>query len=430
MAIAVKNLRWWIVALLAAATALNYLDRQSFPVVADEIKKEIPFSTVQYGRLSSIFLFAYAIMYAGGGWVLDRLGTRAGYATMIAWWSAANFLTGLVTSVLGLGVCRFLLGMGEGGGFPGSSKAVAEWFRPEDRAMAFGIFNTGSAVGAVVAPPLIAFLVVTLGWRSVFFVTGGAGLVCAAVWLKFYQPPARSPLISAADRQLLVAALRAGSAAAAPQKIPWLRLFGYGQVRGLMAAKFFSDSSWFFLIFWLPKYLGESRHLDIRQIGAFAWIPYAFAGVGSFSGGWLNGLLIRRGLTLDRARKVTLSLGALLAPISFFIVEAPLSLALVFFSLAMFAHQFLAPIIMTLVADLFPASVVGSVGGLLGSAGAFGGMLFGLLVGWLVETRGYGPAFALAGILEPMALVVILASVGRIGPILALSGRQEQYDCM
>lgn len=144
MAIAVKNLRWWIVALLAAATALNYLDRQSFPVVAEEIRRVIPFSTVQYGRLTSIFLLAYAIMYAGGGWVLDRLGTRVGYATMIAWWSAANFLTGMVSSVLGLGVCRFLLGMGDGGGFPGSSKAVAEWFRPVPSAGCFlGYWSAG-----------------------------------------------------------------------------------------------------------------------------------------------------------------------------------------------------------------------------------------------------------------------------------------------
>jgi len=390
--------------MLAAATALNYFDRQSFPVVVGEIKKEIPFSTSEYGHLTSLFLLAYAIMYAGGGYILDWLGTRWGYAAMIAWWSAANFLTGAVSSVLGLGLCRFLLGMGEGGGFPGSSKAVAEWFPPAERAMAFGIFNTGSAVGAVIAPPLIAFIVVKLGWRWVFYMSGSAGFICAALWLICYRQP-------------LPAEVPADPAAGAFPRISWLSLFAYPQVRGLMAAKFLSDSAWFFLIFWLPKYLGEIRHLDIQQIGAFAWIPFAFAGVGSFSGGWLNGWLMRRNVTLDRTRKITLSIGALLMPVSLFIVAAPLKLAIVFFSLAMFAHQFWAPIVMTLAADLFPASVVGSVGGLLGSAGAFGAMLFGLLVGRLVETRGYGPAFAIAGVLHPLALAVILLTVGRIGPL-------------
>src|SRR5436190_10793875 len=155
----VGRFRWWIAALLALATALNYLDRQCFPVVVGEIRKEIPLSNQQYGQLTSLFLLAYAIMYAGGGRLMDSLGTRLGYAVMIVWWSAANCLTGTVSSVLGLGVFRFLLGMGEGGGFPGSGKAVAEWFPPRERSLAFGIFNTGSAVGAVIAPPLIGIIV-------------------------------------------------------------------------------------------------------------------------------------------------------------------------------------------------------------------------------------------------------------------------------
>src|SRR5688572_23519943 len=194
--LAIKNMRWWIAGLLALATALNYLDRQSFPVVVGEIRKEIPISDEQYGQLTSAFLLAYAIMYAGGGRIMDWLGTRAGYALMIVFWSAATFCTGLVSSVLGLGVFRFLLGMGEGGGFPGSGKAVAEWFPPRERSLAFGIFNTGSSIGAVIAPPLIALIVARLGWRWVFFITGSLGFISAVIWWKLYQPPARNRFIT------------------------------------------------------------------------------------------------------------------------------------------------------------------------------------------------------------------------------------------
>ena len=417
---AVRNLRWWIAGLLAIATALNYLDRQAFPVVVGEIRKEIPITNEQYARLTSAFLLAYAIMYAGGGRIMDWLGTRVGYAVMIIWWSAANALTGLATSVLGIGVFRFLLGMGEGGGFPGSGKAVAEWFPPRERSLAFGLFNTGSAVGAVVAPPLIALIVSALGWRWVFFITGGIGVGWAAIWLKLYRPPAENRLLSVEERELIVSALadaRGSSATGVAPRIPWLRLCTYREVLGLMTAKFFTDAAWYFFIFWLPKYLGDVRHLDIRQIGAFAWIPFAFAGLGSLTGGWLGGFLLRRGFSLGHARKLTLGISAALLPASLFIVASPLSFAIVFFSTAMFAHQFWSANVQTLPADLFPSNVVGSVEGLLGSAGSFGGMLFGLLVGWVVEHRGYGPAFAIAGVLHPLAFLVILATVRRVAPL-------------
>lgn len=406
----IRNLRWWIAGLLALATALNYLDRQSFPVVVGEVRKEIPISNEQYARLTSAFLLAYAIMYAGGGRIMDWLGTRVGYAVMIVWWSTANALTGFASSVLGLGVCRFLLGMGEGGGFPGSGKAVAEWFPVRERSLAFGIFNTGSALGAVIAPPLIAWIVASLGWRWVFYITGAVGFGWAAIWLKVYTTPGE-PERGRPDRPEGDANERS-----ALPTIPWLRLFTYREVVGLMTAKFLTDAAWYFFIFWLPKYLGDVRQLDIKQIGAFAWIPFAFAGLGSLSGGWLGGFLLRRGVSLGRARKTTLAIGAALLPTALLIAAAPLNWAIVFFSVAMFAHQFWSANVQTLPADLFPARVVGSVEGLLGSAGSFGGMLFGLAVGWLVERHGYAPAFVVAGLMHPLAFGIILWSVRRVEP--------------
>jgi MFS transporter, ACS family, hexuronate transporter len=407
-----KNLRWWIAGLLAIATALNYLDRQSFPVVVGEIKKEIPLSDNQYAQLTSLFLLAYAIMYAGGGRILDWLGTRVGYAVMIVWWSAANFMLGTVHSVLGLGVFRFLLGLGEGGGFPGSGKAVAEWFPAKERSLAFGIFNAGSSLGAVIAPPLMAWIVYALGWRWVFFITGSVGFIWAAIWLWLYRPPATNRYITPEERGYIASFMDAPATAA--QRIPWLRLFTFRHVWGLMGAKFLTDSAWYFYIFWLPKYLGDVRGLNIKEIGYFAWIPFAFSALGSVMGGWLSSFLIRCGTSLDLARKIALGIAACLMPVSLLIANAPLNFAIVFYSVAMFGHQFWSSNVQTLPADLFPSRVVGSVEGLLGSAGAFGGMLFGLLVGKLIGSHGYGPAFLMAGLFHPIGFILILTIVRRI----------------
>jgi len=414
----IQNFRWWIAGLLALATALNYLDRQSFPVVIGEIKREIPLSNEQYGQLTSLFLLAYAIMYAGGGRLMDRLGTRIGYTVMIVWWSAANCLMGTVSSVFGLGLFRFLLGMGEGGGFPGSAKAVSEWFLPRERAMAFGIFNTGSALGAGIAPPLIALIVSTLGWRWVFYLTGSVGFLWAMIWMKVYQPPAKNPFVSVEEREMIESAQAAERTNQSGEPLPpWTGFFRINEVRGLMLAKFLSDAGWFFFIFWLPKYLGDIRHLDIKHIGYFAWIPYAFAGCGSMTAGLLSSFLLRRNFNLNQTRKISLGISAALLPASLLIVAAPLNFAIVFYSTVMFGHQCFASIVQTLPADLFPSRVVGSVGGLLGSAGSFGAMLFNLFIGWLVEYHGYAPAFLIAGLLHPLAFLVILASVKRIAPL-------------
>ena len=416
----IRNLRWWIAGLLALATALNYLDRHSFPVVVNTIRNDIPISNEQYGQLTSLFFLAYAIMYAGGGRIMDWLGTRLGYAIMIVWWSLANCLLGTATSVFGIGTFRFLLGMGEGGGFPGSAKAVAEWFPPRERALAFGLFNTGSAVGAVVAPPLLAGIVSAWGWRWVFYLTGAAGIFWAWGWLKFYRTPSTHTMIGGAEREMIESSLAAEHSARSESSsapMPWLGFFRIREVRGLMFAKFLSDAAWFFISFWLAKYLGDVRHFDIKQIGYYAWIPYAFAGAGSMVAGVASSWLLRRDWSLDRTRKIILTMSAALLPASLFISSSPVQYVIVFFSTAMFGHQCFSAIMQTLPADLFPSRVVGSVGGLLGSAGSFGAMLFNLFGGYLIERHGYAPAFFIAGLLHPVALVIVLLSVRRIAPL-------------
>ena len=386
--------RWWIAALLTTATAINYLDRQNLPVAIGEIQKSIPVSDAQYSQLQFLFLLAYGSMYAVGGRILDVLGARWGYALMIAWWSAANALHGLAGTVTQLGAVRFALGLGEGGGFPGSAKAVAEWFAVEERAFAFGLFNTGSSVGAVIAPPLIAAIVSLLGWRWVFLVTGILGFAWAAVWTTVYRTPSGR------------------GAAKSAAAVKWTALLADGRVRGMCAAKLLGDSAWYFFIFWLPKYLADVRHLNIKQIGYYAWIPYAFAGAGSLFGGWFSGYLIRRGWGVASSRKLCLAISASLLPVSLFITESPIGLAIVFFSMAMFGHQFWSTIMQTLAADLFPSEAVGSVTGLVGASGSFGGMLFNLAVGAMLTAYGsYGPVFLVAGLLHPASVVVVLLTL-------------------
>lgn len=415
----IKNFRWWIAGLLAFATALNYLDRQSLPVVISELKKSIPIDSAQYGMINSIFLLAYGTMYAIGGRLIDILGSKKGLAIMIAWWSISNMLHGFVTSVLGLGVARFLLGLGEGGGFPGSAKAVSEWFPSKERSFAFGIFNTGSSIGALIAPPLIAFIIVMANWRWAFFVCGALGLVWLIFWLKFYSTPSNSKFIRQDEREFIKSTLYKEGEDEGTQKnnISWVDLFRYRKVWGLLLIKFLTDAGWFFFIFWLPKYLNDIRGLDIKGVGAYAWIPYAAAGLGSFLGGWLSSILVKRNVSLDIARKIPLAVSAAMLPASLFITEASLGLAIVFFCLAMFGHQCWATIVQTLPTDMFPSRIIGSLAGLMGCIGTYGAMLFSLVIGFVIERYGYNPAFFAAGVLHPLSFFLLLLIIKKIEPV-------------
>lgn len=399
------KLRWWIAGLLAIATALNYLDRQSFPVAVKALQRDIPLNDQQYSALQSAFLLAYSIMYAGGGRIVDLLGTRMGYMAIVVWWSIANVLHGAASSPANLGIFRFLLGLGEGGSFPASAKAVAEWFSPSERSFAFGMFNTGSSVGAVIAPPLVAIIITLLGgWRSMFVITGLLGIGWTFLWWRIYPAPAGGAVRNEPER---------GRRTENPA--PYRELLRHIPLWGLLIAKFLTDSAWFFFIFWLPKYLGDVRNLNIREIGYYAWIPNAFAGAGSLAGGAISAAFVRRGASLNRARKIPLGMSAALMPVSLLIVSSPLAFAIVFFSVALFAHQFWSTILQTLPADMFRAGSVGSAAGLMGAVGSFGAMLFNLLVGLLLSRfHGYGPVFAISGVLHPLAFVVLIATVPRI----------------
>lgn len=413
------GLRWRISLLLAAAIAISYLDRQTLPVAIKAIQNDIPVSNTQFSQLQAAFLAAYALMYAGGGKLIDVLGTRKGFLAIMVAWSLACASHGLAVSFGMLAVSRFLLGMGEGGGFPAATKAVAEWHPESERSTAMGIVNAGTAVGAVIAPPLIAFVLATLDWRWVFYLSGAAGLLWTAWWLREYFPPALHPRLGTEERARIAEVLKPPSAA--EPAVSWVGLFRFRQVWGLVCAKFLSDAAWYFYLFWLPKYLYDVRHFDTKQVGYYAWIPYAAAGIGSLCGGLFSSRLIRSGRSLDFSRKLALGASAAMMPWIFFVTQAPVEIAIVLFSIAFAGQQSWSTLVMILPADIFPQRAVGSVAGLVGFGGAMGGVVFGLVVGYLLDHGfGYGVVFGLVSTFHVLAFCVILLAVGIVRPVGAL----------
>ncbi len=410
-------LRWRIAILVSAAIAISYLDRQTLPVALKAISKDIPLTNVQFSNLQSAFLLAYAFMYAGGGKLSDALGTRRGFMVIMIFWSLACASHGFALTFAMLAVSRFLLGMGEGGGFPTATRAVAEWFSVNERATAMGIINGGTAVGAVVAPPLIAVILLYANWRRIFFFTGALGLLWTAWWHKSYFPPAGHPALTEQERAKIPPPADP-ALPAATKKIAWLDLLRFKETWGIVAAKFVSDAAWYFYLFWLPKYLYDARNFDIKAVGAVAWIPNAAAGIGCLLGGWFSSHLVRRNLTVNAARKVALGLSAAVMPLILLVTRAPIAWAIAIFSLAYFGQQSWSTLVMVLPTDLFPSSVVGAVAGMIGFGGAIGGILFGELAGYLLDHGfGYETVFRVAATFHVIAFLVILTTVPRIGPL-------------
>jgi MFS transporter, ACS family, aldohexuronate transporter len=399
------NSNWYYyVALVTAAIAISYFDRQTLSVAVTSIQKTIPLNNQQFSWLQTAFLIPYAFLYAGGGRLLDVIGTRRGFLAIMLWWSAACALQGFANGVSFLLLGRFLLGMGEGGAFPAATRVVAEWVPAHKRSTAMGIINAGTAVGSVLAPPLIGFILLTSGWRMAFFASGALGLAWTAWWAASYRAPNSSNSATAST----------GSSSTTR----FLDLLRIRQVQVLVAAKFLSDSAWYFYLLWLPKYLYDVRGFDIKHVSAYAWIPYAASGLGSFLGGWLSSSLLARGRSLDFARKCALGLSAAFMPVVILVPHVSVSYALALFSIAFFCQQSWSGLIMTLPADIFPLSNVGAVAGMIGFGGAIGGAIFGVIAGWLLDHGfGYGTLFPIVGSFHVIAFLAILLLGGKFQPL-------------
>lgn len=412
----IKSLRWQIALLISAAIAISYLDRQTLPVAIAAIQLEIPINNTEFSQLQIAFLLAYAVMYAGGGKLIDVLGTRSGFLVIMLFWSLACASHGLAAGFGMLAISRFLLGVGEGGGFPAATKAVSEWFPAHERSTAMGIINAGTAIGAVVAPPAIAVIIQFLGWRWVFFICGAAGLLWSLWWLRGYFAPALHPRLTKEERTEIEEVFTASTQQ--KSKLPWLNLFAFPQVWGLVLGKFLSDAAWYFYLFWLPKYLYDARGFNTKEVGYFAWIPYAASGLGSLLGGWLSSRLLRSGNSLNYSRKVALGASAAVMPLIIFVTQVPVEWTIVLFSIAFFGQQSWSTLVMILPADLFPRRVVGSVAGLVGFGGAMGGVVFNLIAGPMLDRgSGYGPVFAIVSTLHVLAFILILFTIPKVRPL-------------
>jgi ACS family hexuronate transporter-like MFS transporter len=402
-------LRWRIAILISAAIAISYLDRQTLPVAIKAIGHDIPLCNGQFSTLQSAFLFTYALMYIGGGKVVDLLGTRRAFTLVMVFWSLACASHALATSFLMLAASRLFLGAGEGGGFPAASRGVAEWFPAEERATAMGIINGGTAVGALMAPPLVAGVLAYANWRWIFMITGGLGLLWAAWWSLL--GPASSPSLTGQGQPT-------DSLAEATKRPPWAQLLSIRETRGLVLAKFLSDAAWFFYLFWLPKYLYDARGFDVKAVGLFAWMPSAASGIGCLLGGAFSSYLVQRRYSLGVARKVALGLSAMVMPFVILVPRVPVAWAIALFCLAYFGQQSWSTLVMVLPTDLFPTNVVGSVAGMVGFGGAMGGIVFGQIVGYLLDHGfGYGAVFGIAGIFHVAAFLIIVASVPVVEPL-------------
>ena len=418
----IRGLRWWIIGMICTLTIINYIDRLTLSVLAPTIRETFGMSNQSYSRVVTMFLLGYTISQALSGRLLDKLGTRLGFMLFVLVWSIASMLHSTARSVVQLGMFRFLLGLGEAGNWPGAAKAVAEWFPVRERAFGMAIFNSGASIGAVIAPPMIVYVALHYGWRSAFFIGGGLSALVMVAWFFFYRAPAEHPRLSESERQHILSDQTPADAATAQSKRPWLSLFRHRQVWAVVAARFFSDPIWWFLISWLPNYLKSERGFSLAMIGLLSWIPFLFADIGNLTGGAVSSILIKRGWSVDRARKTVLLISALMVPAGVLaVVTAPNdAVAIAGISTIAFGFQSWIVNIHTLPSDCFPKQDVGSVFGIGGTAAGIASMLFTLLIGYIVDHFSYTPVFIIVGLMGPFAALLLFTIMKRIERVPAL----------
>ncbi len=409
------NYRWVVVALLFFATTINYLDRQVIGLLKDTLAHDLNWSETDYSNIVMAFSAAYAVGYFLFGRIIDHIGTKLGYAASIVLWSFAAMAHALAGSTTSFGVARAALGFGEAGNFPAAIKSVAEWFPKRERALATGIFNSGTNVAAIAGPPLIAWIFTAYGWKEAFIWTGVLGFVWLIFWLIFYDIPTRHKRVSRAELEYI----NSDAPEADPEndaKVSWRKLLGVKQSWAFIFGKFFTDPIWWFYLFWVPSYFNTTYHLDIKSSAIHVSVVYVASSFGSIFGGYLSGALIKKGMPVYKARKITMLIFALLVvPVVFVQYTTGIWAAVALISLATAAHQAWSANIFTTASDMFPKKAVSSVVGLGGMAGSVGGILFPLVIGGLLDHfklmgrigTGYNIIFMICGCAYLLAWLVM-----------------------
>jgi ACS family hexuronate transporter-like MFS transporter len=408
--------RWTIVALLFVATTINYVDRQVLGILAPTLSRELHWTETAYGDVVSWFSFAYALGFLVAGRLLDRIGVKRGLGAAVVTWSLASMAHALVRTATGFSLARAALGVGESAIFPGSIKSVAEWFPKRERALAAGLFNAGTNTGAIVAPLVVPYIALRWGWQWAFIATGVLGFFWLALWIPLYGNPATSPRVSTDERMLI---------ASDPPDVPmptssWTRLLGYRQTWAFAVGKLLADPVWWFYLYWLPKFLDAKYGIKLSGIALPLIVVYVTADVGSIGGGWLSSSLIKRGWTVNRARKTAmLAMALLILPTALAGRADSAWVAIGIVAVAAAAHQAWSANVYTLASDMFPRSAVGSVVGIGAFAGAMGGVLFQRGVGRLLDANGgnYAPIFVVCGSAYLIAWMLIQLLSPKLEPV-------------
>jgi ACS family hexuronate transporter-like MFS transporter len=412
----VAGLRWYIAILLFLSTVICYLDRLTISILAPVIKIDLNLSNVQYAAITSWFLIAYSIFQSVFGGIYDKYGTKKVFSFAITFWSVSAILHAFAKGFSGFAFFRFLLGVGEGGNWPGSIKAIAEWFPAKQRAFGLSIVNTGAALGSVIAPPLIVWLQLQFGWKTAFIATGSMGFVWLILWLLIYNDPEKHNRLSREELRFIKSDEPESIAFndSHPGKT-WKELLRMKEVWGIITARFFGDPIWWLYLIWLPSYLYEARGFSMKEIGMFAWFPFLASGVGSLTGGWFSGFLISRGKSVNISRKSAILLPTVLMPLGILAIYAPTAIqALIIMSIVLFGFQFWVNNVQTLASDFFRSSEVGRVTGMAQTGAGIGAIMFTMLIGWIVDHFSYSPVIVIGGILGPLATISIFALCGKI----------------
>ncbi len=410
------RLRWIVLGLLCLSTVINYIDRQALSVILPMLRKDLGLSSVDYGTITTLFLLAYTLAQVVSGIWIDRFGTRLGFVVSVAVWSVAAVAHAVVQGAFGLGAFRILLGFGEAGNWPAGAKAISEWFPKSRRAFAMGVFDGGSAMGAILAPPLVALLAIRFGWRAAFVCTGALGFFWLLAWLWIYRKPEQHPWLSEADRHIAFAEL---DVPAKKHKVGYMaglrRILGVRQLWGLMLTRMIATPVWWFYIFWLPDYLSKGRGFSLAEIGMYGWIPFLTVDIGKLVGGGASDRLLARGYSATLARKSVMVVGALTMLGGIEVVGADSAAgAIAWVCLATFGFGMWSANILALHADIFPSSAMATAVGLTGTAASLGGAVFTYATGWMVNSHGYSPVFWAAGLLAMLACVSLIFLLGRV----------------
>jgi ACS family hexuronate transporter-like MFS transporter len=405
-------LRWWVAGLIFLATLINFVNRLTVAVLGPVITSQLGLSASEFASLTTVFLAAYTISQGLSGRLYDRIGAKRGFTVSIVVWSLASMAHAFANGLASLNCARFVLGLGEAGNWPGAAKVIAEWFPPRQRALGMGIFNSGTSIGSVVAPPLIIAMQTAFGWRTTFVVVGGAGFVWLALWLSFYESPERHPRISAEELR----ELRESREDKETRRATWGEIMRHREAWAIVLARFCADPVWWLYVTWLPMYLYKVHGFSVQQIGAFAWLPFVAADAGALTGGWLSGYLIGRGWPVDRARKSVIVLGTVCMCSGVFAAWATSAWAsLAWIAVVLFGFQTWINNVQTMPSDYFPSSAVGAVTGMGGVGAGIGAMLLTQTTGLVVDRLGsYTPVLIGAGVLPVLGTAVLFWLGGRI----------------